>query len=497
MSAPEKPPRSGQPVEPPSAQAEDGDRPAFLQRGADHQRPADTSGTAAAADGDPKAAAPAAAQGGRAAAGQDPASARRQGGGGAQAGAATGKPAQPLPAAQRARRQQIMQQRRAAEQKARPQQPVRPVAGLARPKARHLAIALSFVLLVVAPVAVSGWYLYARAADQFASFVGFSVRSESGPTGSELLGGLGSLIGATSSSGSDTDILYKFIQSRDLVERVNKRMDLRAIWSKPEGDPVFSFRGNDSLESLLAEWERKVRVYYDNGMIDLRVLSFDPTDSRQIAQAILDEGTLLINQLNDVAREDSLRYARTELDDALARLKQARQAVSEFRNRHQLVDPSADVQGQVGVVTSLNQQLAEELVSLGMLQANAQANDPRIEQTQLRINVIRDQIDAERRKFGSDSESGEVLSDIVGQYESLSIDRQFAEQTYTAALAAYDTARAEANRQSRYLAAYVKPTLAQEAEYPERAKLLLILGGFLMLLWVIGVLIYYSLRDRR
>ena len=85
----------------------------------------------------------------------------------------------------------------------------------------------------------------------------------------------------------------------------------------------------------------------------------------------------------------------------------------------------------------------------------------------------------------------------MGQYESLSIDRQFAEQTYTAALAAYDTARAEANRQSRYLAAYVKPTLAQEAEYPERAKLLLILGGFLMLLWVIGVLIYYSLRDRR
>ena len=43
----------------------------------------------------------------------------------------------------------------------------------------------------------------------------------------------------------------------------------------------------------------------------------------------------------------------------------------------------------------------------------------------------------------------------------------------------------------------MKPTLAQEAEYPERAKLLLILGGFLMLLWVIGVLIYYSLRDRR
>ena len=132
-----------------------------------------------------------------------------------------------------------------------------------------------------------------------------------------------------------------------------------------------------------------------------------------------------------------------------------------------------------------------------MLQANAQPNDPRIEQTQLRINVIRDQILAERQKFGSETATGEVLSEVVGRYESLSVDREFAERTYTAALAAYDTARGEAARQSRYLAAYIKPTLAQEAEYPERAKLMLIIGGFLMVTWVIGVLIFYSLRDRR
>ena len=93
--------------------------------------------------------------------------------------------------------------------------------------------------------------------------------------------------------------------------------------------------------------------------------------------------------------------------------------------------------------------------------------------------------------------TGEVLSEVVGRYESLSVDREFAERTYTAALAAYDTARGEAARQSRYLAAYIKPTLAQEAEYPERAKLMLIIGGFLMVTWVIGVLIFYSLRDRR
>ncbi|WCR15183.1 hypothetical protein JHW44_04670 [Paracoccus seriniphilus] len=381
---------------------------------------------------------------------------------------------------------------------AQPQPAVLPPARPARLEKRHFGILLSLFLMVILPIAVSGWYLYARAADQYASFMGFAVRSEAGPGTSDILGGLTtSIVGMTNSSSSDTDILYKFIQSRDLVDRVDRRLGLRDIWSKAPGDPIFRFRGNDTLEDLLAEWERKVKVYYDNGMIDLRVQAFDPHDAQAIAQAILDESTQVINELNDIAREDALRYARDELDSALERLKSARQAVTEFRNRHQLVDPSADVQGQIGVVSSLQQQLAEQLVSLGLLQANAQPNDPRIEQTQLRISVIREQIRAERQKFGSESSSGELLSELVGQYETLSVDREFAERSYTAALASYDTAKADAARQSLYLAAYVKPTLAQEPEYPQRAKLMLIIGGFLFLIWVLGVLIFYSLRDRR
>ncbi|MTD99079.1 hypothetical protein GIY56_02125 [Paracoccus sp. YIM 132242] len=375
--------------------------------------------------------------------------------------------------------------------------PVKPTASLARLKRRHIGVAASFLLVVLLPLLVSAWYLYARAEDQYASYMGFTVRSESGPVSSELLGGLSSLVGTTSSTGSDTDILYKFIQSHDLVQRIDDKLDLRAIWSRPENDPIFAYTGNDSLEDLLGEWERKVRVYYDEGMIDLRVLAFDAQDAQKIAQAIYDESTVLVNDLNDIAREDALRYARHDLDEALERLRSARQAMTEFRNRHQLVDPTADVAGQVGVVSTLQAQLAEQLVALGLLQANAQENDPRIEQTQLRIDVIREQIASERQKFGSETATGEALSEVVGQFESLTVDRQFAEQTYVAAMAAYDVARAEAARQTRYLAAYVKPTLAQDSEFPKRMKLLPIMGGFLLLIWVVGVLTFYSLRDRR
>ena len=77
------------------------------------------------------------------------------------------------------------------------------------------------------------------------------------------------------------------------------------------------------------------------------------------------------------------------------------------------------------------------------------------------------------------------------------MDREFAEETYRAALTALEVARDEAARQSRYLATYITPTLAEEAEYPRRFMLSALAGLFLLLGWSIGVLIYYSIRDRK
>ena len=67
---------------------------------------------------------------------------------------------------------------------------------------------------------------------------------------------------------------------------------------------------------------------------------------------------------------------------------------------------------------------------------------------------------------------------------------------YRAALTALEVAREDAARQSRYLATYVKPTLAQNAEYPKRWILAGLAGLFLLLIWSILALIYYSIRDR-
>lgn len=369
--------------------------------------------------------------------------------------------------------------------------------GHARFRARHILVAFSFLVWVLAPVGITAAYLWGVAADKYASYAGFLVRSEQSSIGTTE--GIGGILSIVKGDGQETNILYKFIQSRSLVDRVNERVNLRDIWSKQPQDWVFSYNDGPNPEDLVRYWNQNVKIFYDQGMLDLRVTAFDPVDAQLIAQTIIDESQSVINQLNSVARRDTLRYAEEDLNNSLHRLKEARAAVQAFRSQNNIVDPTAYVGGQEGVLTSLQQQLADAMVQLGMLKANAQSGDLRIAQAELRIEIINQQIDEERAKIGDESSSAQNSStaNIVSRYEILEVDRQYAESAYAVAKAAYDLARAQSDRQTLYLAQYVTPTIAVEAEYPQRLKILGLVGGFLMLTWLIGVMTYYSIRDRR
>ncbi len=379
--------------------------------------------------------------------------------------------------------------------------PVPPPAQPARGARRHVLLLASFVAMVLLPMGISAGYLWTRAVDQYASYVGFSVRTEEIGSAIELLGGVTELSG---SSSSDTDILYKFLQGQELVANIDAELDLREMWSRadPAVDPIFAYEAPGTIEDLVAHWERKVAIYYDSGsgLLDLRVLAFAPRDAQAIAEAIFDKSSAMINELSTLAREDAIRYARDELDQAVVRLREARVALNAFRNRTQIVDPTIDTQSQMGLLTNLEAQLADALIEVDLLRETTRSGDPRITQGELRVEVIERRIDEERRKMGlggGSSDERSVFADLVGEYETLAVDLEFAQQSYVAALAAFDAARNEARRQSRYLAAHIRPTLAERAEYPERGFLLGLITLFSFLAWSITALVAYSLRDRR
>jgi capsular polysaccharide transport system permease protein len=375
------------------------------------------------------------------------------------------------------------------------------IARAAHMRKRHWGLLVSFVLMVLVPLAATVFYLMAIAQDQYISTAGFTVRSQKNTGASELLGGLANIAG--SSTASDSDILYEFIQSQEMVEAVEQAVPLRTHYSQYWPlDWAFSLWPNASREELLWYWHRVVGISFDrsSGLIEVQAVAFDPETARSITRAIVEESQIRINALNERSREDAMRYARKDLDEALERLKIAREELASFRTRTRIVDPAADIESRMGVMNNLQQQLAEALIEYDLLSGRVAEGDPRLTKAQQHIDVIRQRIDIERQTFTSASTDtgavGEDYPSLISEYERLTVDLQYAEQTYRAALTSLETTRAEASRQSLYLATYIKPTLAQDSKYPNRFMLSALSGLFLLLTWTILALIYYSIRDR-
>lgn len=378
---------------------------------------------------------------------------------------------------------------------------VLPPANMARPRRRHRMLILSFLLLVILPTVLAAGYLWGIARDQYVSSVGFSVRKEDSSGASiDMLGGLSQMV--QSSTASDTDILYDYLQSEDIVLRIDNNIDLRGKFSRvwPD-DPVFAFNPSGTIEDLAAHWRRQVKIHYDETtqLITLHVSAFTPEDSLEIAQHALAESSRTINRLSDIAREDATRFSRNELQRVQERLTDSRKQMTAFRIRTQLVDPSADLAGQMSIIGTLQAQLAVAQIDLETLRDSARDSDPRVVQAKSRISAIRKRIELEREKFSSSAAApgGESYAEMMEEYEGLAVNLEFSERAFASAQAAYDLALAEAQRQSRYLAAHIEPRLSQSATMPDRPLAVATVFGVLLLIWSIILLVYYSLRDRR
>ena len=362
---------------------------------------------------------------------------------------------------------------------------------------RHVWLIMSFVLFVAVPTIAAVFYLYQIAEDQFSSRVSFSIRSEQSQSPLDALSSLGQL---STGSSSDASILNEYLRSQKLVEDIQANIDLKVVYSKPEFDPIFAFDADKPIEDLVEYFRSMNYVTFDagNGLLDVEAFAFTPDDAQMIATAIMNASSNLVERLSSIAQEDTTKNAKFELERARERLEQSRKVLGELRGREQVIDPRADLESQMGVLTALQSQLATALIEYDLLLTSTRETDPRLVAGQRKIEAIEHRIEEERNKIGQIALNGDSsLATVVGDFESLMADREFAEKAYLAAAVTYDTSLAEARRKSKYLAAHIPPTLAQSSQYPNRPLWALALFGACLLIWSVAMLTVYAMLDRR
>ncbi len=371
--------------------------------------------------------------------------------------------------------------------------PVAPGREKPRPqrRRRHF-LAFSFLLLVLAPVAVLGYFWVAVASDRYVSGAGFSVRSIEQGGGADLLGGLTGMASAGSTS-SDSYMVMEFLESRAMVERVEARKTFTEMFSRSDVDPIFRMSRASGIEDKVAYWRSRIETSYDasSGIVEFEVEAFTREDARLLADTVLEEASTLVNKLSENARNESVANAEAEVRRAEDRLRKAMIDLRQFRDAHGDVDPTATAAAQLEIDTQVEAEITDLRARISVLAPKVSAKAPRLVMMRERLQSLESQIASAK-----DSEAKQDdISSRLEKYETITIEKQFAQQAYTTALSSLEKARVKADGQQRYLAVFSDPATPEIALRPQRLLNILLMTVCAIALWGIGVLVVYSVRD--
>ena len=355
---------------------------------------------------------------------------------------------------------------------------------------------IGFLMVVGLPTVLAAIYYLLIATPRYVSEARFIIRASNQAQPSAIgvaLQGVG-----LSTTQSDAFAVHEFINSRDALRDLNRRIDVAAVLNPPGAD-AFSryprFWDGGGEEGLYRGFKRFVVVGYDSttGISTLRVEAFNPNDAREINQALLASGEQLINRLNDRAMGDAVAEATTARDEARARVAGTQQQLTSFRNREEFIDPELSARESSTLIGGLLATVAQLRADRAQLAGEA-PQSPQLPILEGRIRAYESQIAAERAKVAGNSGS---LAPKIGVYEDLSLQRELADRELTQATAALLTTQQEARRQKLYLDRIVNPNMPDKSSEPRRWIAILTIFASTMLIYSVGWLVWAGVREHR
>jgi capsular polysaccharide transport system permease protein len=360
-----------------------------------------------------------------------------------------------------------------------------------------------FFLLVILPTLIAALYYYAIAAPQYVSEARFVVHSRGSDGGAQAaalraaagaaLGGLGG--GASS---SETNSIRDFLSSLDAVMLADEKLDLVALWRRPEADLLARLWFTEP-ERLARFYNQMVSVALDpsTNVTTLRVRSFRPEDSKALAETLLGAAEALVNRLSERMRNDTLQAARHEVEISERRVQGSSAALIRFREQEKELDSAGAVQAAVVLRGQFEGSLAQARAELTERLQFMRPDNPALQATRNRIDALERQIAAERSRHTDTSSNlgGAILASQLADYERLMLEREFSNKQLASATAGLEVARMEAQRQQMYLSRIVQPNLAVYALYPRTSINVASIFLGLAIAYGIGWLLIVGMRE--
>jgi capsular polysaccharide transport system permease protein len=327
-----------------------------------------------------------------------------------------------------------------------------------------------FLLTVVIPTIVAILYFGIFASDVYISESRFVVRSPD----KESPSGLGVLLKTTGFGGSSGDEIFAahdYVLSRDALRALNRNNVFTRAYTAP-GISVFDRFGSagrgHTFEDLYKFYGKKVKIEQDttSSIVTLTVRAFTPQDAQRFNEQLLEMAETTVNKLNERGRQDLVRFAQREVDEAKDKSRAAALALSAYRNQEGVVDPEKQATVQLQMISKIQDELIATRVQLRELRAFTPQN-PQIEVLTTRVKGLDREID---EQLGLVAGGRRSLSSQAAQYQRLWLESQFADKQLTSTMASLEDARNEARRKQAYVERIVSPNLPDDALEPRRLR---------------------------
>jgi capsular polysaccharide transport system permease protein len=352
----------------------------------------------------------------------------------------------------------------------------------------------TFLISVILPTIVAAVYYGLIVSGVYVSEARFAVRTNTPTVPTSLLD---SLMTGAESAREDAVIVRDYIMSHEMLAELDQQLDIRSHYSADYIDMFSRFDADESNEEFLSYYRGKIAISMDTStdITTLRVKAFDAEIARDIAKAIIETSEALVNRLSERIVADTLRFARSEVAAAEARVRAANNALTSFRSEQRSINPGEETSAVLGIVTGLEGQLAAARAELIQAENFMQGDSPQVQNLRNKALALEQQIKQERKRLTTDEDSVIDYTQLIDTYEPLVLETELAKRQYTSALGSLELARAEAQMKQRYLLLFVNPKIPDEAIEPDRLRSIFIIFIGLCILHAIGGLIWAAIKD--
>ena len=354
-----------------------------------------------------------------------------------------------------------------------------------------------FVLFVVIPVAIFGFYQCLIASERFESRAQVIVQQPDGMATMDASMAVLTGLGVSNSGISDVKLVEAYIKSYDMLQYLDKQLELKKHYTSQHIDYFSRLDEQSSKEDFLNFYHEHVTVYIDSNssVVHLFAQAFEPDFAHKLAQTIVERAEWYINSIGHQLADAQLEFIQGEHQLVEAKLLDAKNKLLSFQQQNNLLDPMAEGVAQQKIAYTLEGEISAKKAELKGLKTIMSPNAPQVLGLETQLLALQEQLQSERQKLSQDSSEFLPVSEILANYSDLKIKMDLALQAYTSSQVSLEKSRIEAYRKLKYLVIVESPTLPQEHQYPDAFYNVALFAVVMSMLFAIGKIILLTIRE--